>query len=69
MPDFDVEAFVTELDRMGVKLTRLRLLTARSGNRRRMLNVADYARQIESLWIAQIGNDRHHISIVTAHLI
>jgi hypothetical protein len=69
MPDFDVEAFVTELDRMGVKLTAIPLADGKLRvNRWWMLNATEYAQQIENLWTTQIGNDRERIDILAAHL-
>lgn len=69
MPDFDAEAFVTELDRMGVKLTAIPLADGKwRVNRWCMLNAAEYAQQIENLWVTQIGNDRERIDILAAHL-
>jgi hypothetical protein len=70
MPHFDVEAFVTELDRMGVKLTAIPLAdgTLRV-NRWCMLNATEHAQQIENLWITQIGDDRERIDVLAAHLI
>jgi hypothetical protein len=70
MPDFDVEAFVTELDRMGVKLTAIPLADGKLRvNRWCMLTATEYAQQIENLWITQIGNDSERIDLLAAHLI
>jgi hypothetical protein len=70
MPDFDVEAFVTELDRMGVKLTAIPLADGKLRvNRWRMLNATEHAREIEDLWSTQIGNDSERIDALAAHLI
>jgi hypothetical protein len=69
MLDFDAEAFVTELDRMGVKLTAIPLADGKwRVNRWCMLNATEYAQQIENLWITQIGNDRDRIDVLAAHL-
>jgi hypothetical protein len=70
MPDFDVEAFVTELDRMGVKLTAIPLADGKLRvNRWCMLAATEYAQQIENLWITQIGNASERIDVLAAHLI
>jgi hypothetical protein len=69
MPDFDVEAFVTELDRMGVKLTAIPLADGKLRvSRWCMLTATEYAQQIENLWITQIGNDSERIDLLAAHL-
>lgn len=69
MPDFDVEAFIAELDRMGVKLTAIPLADGKLRvNRWCMLSATEHARQIEDLWTTQIGNDRERIDLLAAHL-
>jgi hypothetical protein len=69
MSDFDVEAFVAELDRMGVKLTAIPLADGKLRvNRWCMLNATKYAQQIENLWSTQIGNHRERIDALAAHL-
>ncbi len=70
MPDFDVEAFVAELDRMGVKLTTIPLAdgTVRV-NRWRMLNATEHAQKIEALWTTQIGDNQARIDALAAHLV
>jgi len=69
MPDFDVEAFITKLDHMGMKLTAVPLADGKLRvNRWCMLNAAEHAQQIEDLWTMQIGNDRERIDILAAHL-
>jgi hypothetical protein len=69
MPDFDVEAFITKLDRMGMKLTAVALADGKLRvNRWCMLNAAEHAQQIQDLWTTQIGNDRERIDVLAAHL-
>ena len=69
MPDFDVEAFITKLDRMGMKLTAVPLADGKLRvNRWCMLNAAEHAQQIQDLWTTQIGNDRERIDVLAAHL-
>lgn len=69
MPDFDVEAFITKLDRMGMKLTAVPLADGKLRvNRWCMLNAAEHAQQIQDLWTTQIGNDRDRIDVLAAHL-
>src|SRR5258705_4171847 len=69
MPDFDVEAFIAKLDRMGMKLTAVALADGKLRvNRWCMLNAAEHAQQIRDLWTTQIGNDRERIDVLAAHL-
>jgi hypothetical protein len=69
MPDFDVEAFITKLDHMGMKLTAVALADGKLRvNRWCMLNAAEHAQQIRELWTTQIGNDRERIDVLAAHL-
>ena len=69
MPDFDVEAFITSLDRMGMKLTAVPLADGKLRvNRWCMLNAAEHSQQIQDLWTTQIGNDRERIDVLAAHL-
>jgi hypothetical protein len=69
MPDFDVEAFITKLDRMGVKLTAIALADGKLRvNRWCMLHASEHTHEIEDLWTMQIGNDRERIDILAAHL-
>src|SRR5215831_8779444 len=69
MADFDIEAFITKLDRMGMKLTAVALADGKLRvNRWCMLNAAEHAQQIQDLWTTQIGNDRQRIDVLAAHL-
>jgi hypothetical protein len=69
MPDFDVEAFITKLDRMGMKLTAVPLADGKLRvSRWRMLNACEHAQQIQDLWSTQIGNDQERIDVLAAHL-
>jgi hypothetical protein len=69
MPDFDVEAFVTKLDRMGMKLTAVPLADGKLRvSRWYTLSAAEHTRQIQDFWTIQIGNDQERIDILAAHL-
>jgi len=69
MPDFDVEAFITKLDCMGVKLTAVELADGKLRvNRWCMLNAVEHAHEIEDLWTTQIGNDQARIDALAAHV-
>ena len=68
MPEFDVEAFVANLERMGVKLTAVPLADGKTRiNRWRMLHAA-HAKQIDNLWASQIGENQARIDLLAAHL-
>jgi hypothetical protein len=69
MPEFDVEAFVANLERMGVKLTAVPLADGKTRiNRWRMLHAVDHAKQIDNLWTSQIGENQARIDLLAAHL-
>jgi hypothetical protein len=69
MPDFDVEAFVTKLDGMGMKLTAIPLADGRFRvSRWCLLNANEHAQQIDDLWNGQIGDDQKRIDVLAAHL-
>jgi hypothetical protein len=69
MPEFDVEAFVTRLERMGLKLTSVRLADGKFRiNRWRMLNAGENTQQIQDLWASQIGDDQARMNALAAHL-
>lgn len=69
MPDFDAEAFITKLDRMGMKLTAVPLADGKLRiNRWRMLDACDHTQQIQDLWSTQIGNDQERIDVLAAYL-
>jgi hypothetical protein len=57
MREFDVEAFVTKLDRMGVRLTAVPLADGKLRiNRWRMMQATEHTQQIEELWASQLGD-------------
>jgi hypothetical protein len=69
MADFDVEAFVAKLDRMGMKLTAIPLPDGKLRvSRWCMLNATKHAQQIQDLWTMQIGDDQERIDVLAAHL-
>jgi hypothetical protein len=54
MPEFDIDAFITEVERLGLKLTATRLLDGTYRvNRWRMPDAITNAQQIEDLWAKQ----------------
>jgi hypothetical protein len=69
MPEFDVEGFVAEMDRMGLKLTAVPLADGKYlVNRWRMSGAFEHAKQIEDLWTSQIGNNQSRIDQLAAYL-
>jgi hypothetical protein len=70
MPEFDAEAFVVRLERLGVKLTAVPLADGKVRiNRWRMLNAGDHAQQIEDLWNLQIGENQANVDLLAAYLV
>jgi hypothetical protein len=69
MREFDVEAFVTRLDRMGMKLTAVPLADGKLRlNRWRMADAVQHAQQIQDLWASQIGDNQERIDLLAAYL-
>ena len=69
MADFDVEAFISKLDGMGMKLTAIPLADGKFRvSRWCMMNANDHAQQIQDLWTRQIGDDQARIDVLAAHL-
>jgi hypothetical protein len=69
MADFDVEAFITRLDGMGMKLTAIPLADGRIRvSRWCLMNANENAEQIHELWTRQIGDDQDRINVLAAHL-
>jgi hypothetical protein len=70
MPEFEVEKFVAEMDRMGLKLTAVPLANGKYlVNRWRMSGAFEHTKQIEELWTSQIGNNQSRIDQLAAHLL
>jgi hypothetical protein len=70
MNAFDVESFVAEMDRMGVKLTALPLAdgTVRV-NRWRTMQAVEHGHKIDHFWGSQVGHDQARMETLAAHLI
>jgi hypothetical protein len=69
MAEFDVEAFVARLERMGLKLTSVPLADGKVRiNRWRMMNASEHTQQIQDLWTSQIGDNQARIDVLAAHL-
>ena len=70
MREFDVEAFVTRLDRIGMKLTAVPLADGKLRiSRWRMAGAVEHAQQIQDLWASQIGDNQERIDLLAAHVI
>ena len=68
-PDFDVEAFIAELDGMGMKLTAIPLADGKFRvSRWCMMKANEHAKQIQDLWTTQIGDNQERIDLLAAHL-
>jgi hypothetical protein len=68
-PGFDVEAFIAELDGMGMKLTAIPLADGKFRvSRWCMMKANEHAEQIQDLWSTQIGDDQERIDALAAHL-
>jgi hypothetical protein len=59
MTEFDAEAFIAELERMGMRLTALQLADGKfKVYRWRMQGAREHAPQIEALWNSQVGENQ-----------
>jgi hypothetical protein len=69
MSEFDVDAFITKLERLGLKLTATRLLDGTYRvNRWRMPDAITHAQQIEDLWAKHIGDDKARMILLGTHV-
>jgi hypothetical protein len=67
--DFDVEAFVSRLEGMGMKLTVVPLADGRFRvSRWCMMSANEHAQQIQELWTGQIGDNQDRIDVLAVHL-
>jgi hypothetical protein len=69
MLEFDVEAFVAKMDRMGLKLTAVPLADGKYRlNRWRTMQAFEHTQQIQDLWVSQIGTNQNRIDQLATHL-
>ena len=69
MSELEVEAFVAELERLGIKLTALQLADGKLKIYRwRMRGSQEHVQEIETLWTSQIGEDQSRIDLLAAHI-
>jgi hypothetical protein len=70
MPEFDIDAFITELERLGVKLTTIRLPDGTYRvNRWRMPDAIVHTEQIERLWATHIGDSKSRTMLLADRLL
>jgi hypothetical protein len=70
MSEFDIDAFITELERLGVKLTTIRLPDGTYRvNRWRMPGASAHAEQIERLWATHIGDNKTRTRLLADRLL
>jgi hypothetical protein len=64
-----VEAFISELAGLGMKLTAVPMADGTLKIYRwRMTGAFEHAKEIEALWTSQIGNNPARIDLVASHL-
>jgi hypothetical protein len=69
MLEFDIEAFVSKMDCMGLKLTAVPLADGKYRlNRWRTMQAFEHTQQIQDLWASQIGNNQNRIDQLATHL-
>jgi hypothetical protein len=69
MLEFDIEGFVTKMDRMGLKLTAVPLADGKYRlNRWRTMDAFAHTQQIQDLWASQIGDNQKRIDQLATHL-
>ena len=70
MAEFDAEAFIAELERMGMRLTALQLADGKfKVYRWRMQGARENALQIAALWAAQVGENQARIDFLAEHIV
>jgi hypothetical protein len=69
MAEFDVAAFVTRMEQLGLRLSVVPLADGKIRiNRWHMLEAVEHARQIKDLWASQIGENQARINLLASHL-
>ena len=70
MSEFDMDAFITELERLGVKLTTTRLADGTYRvNRWRTPEAIAHAQEIERLWATHIGDNKTRMRLLADRLL
>jgi hypothetical protein len=69
MPEFDVEAFVTKIEAMGMRLTAVPMADGKLRVYRwRLMAAFEHSHQIKALWKSQIGDDQARIDVLASRL-
>jgi hypothetical protein len=69
MPRLDIEAFVSAVERLGLRLSAAPLADGKVRlNRWRMPDAVLNTQKIEDLWAARIGDDQARIAELAAHV-
>jgi hypothetical protein len=68
MSDFDVDAFITELERLGLKLTATRLLDGTIASTVGGCRMLSRTHSIEELWATHIGDDKARMLLLGTRL-
>ena len=69
MPEFDVKAFIAQLDQLGMRLTAVPMADGKLKIYRwRMMGAFEHAQEIEDLWTSQIGSDQARSDLLATHL-
>jgi uncharacterized protein involved in outer membrane biogenesis len=69
MPDFDVQGFVADVERLGLMLRALPLADGSIRlNLWRMPNAIIHAQRIEALWALRIGENQDRVQQLAAHV-
>jgi hypothetical protein len=70
MSEFDIDAFITDLERLGVKLTTIPLPDGTYRvNRWRILEASAHAEQIERLWATHLGDNQTRMRLLADRLL
>jgi hypothetical protein len=65
MPEFDVEAFITQIEAMGMRLTALPMADGKLRVYRwRLMAAFEHSQQIEALWKSKIGDDQARVDVL-----
>jgi hypothetical protein len=70
MSEFDVDAFITEIEGLGLRLTAIRFADGTYRvSRWRMLEASEHAQQIEDLWASHIGESKSRTLMFAGRLL
>jgi hypothetical protein len=70
MQQFSIEAFISDVERLGLRLSATRLADGKIRlNRWRMPDAVINAQRIEDLWAVQIGESRERLEELARHVL